>query len=100
MFGIYPVNPDESLCASIAWSLWSEGRLATTLLQGALPGIEHSVYWTPPLYYLVLAGWMGLFGPGLLAVRSLSLVGQPKGPAASHSTGSPARLIGPRPMAA
>ncbi|HJP29335.1 MAG TPA: glycosyltransferase family 39 protein [Candidatus Latescibacteria bacterium] len=74
MFGIYPVNPDESLCASIAWSLWSEGRLATTLLQGALPGIEHSVYWTPPLYYLVLAGWMGLFGPGLLAVRSLSLI--------------------------
>ena len=74
MFGIYTVNPDESLCASIAWSLWSEGRLATTLFQGALPGIEHSVYWTPPLYYLVLAGWMGLFGPGLLAVRSLSLV--------------------------
>jgi hypothetical protein len=74
MFGIYATNPDESLCASIAWTLWTEGRLATDLLQGALPGIEHSVYWTPPFYYFVLAGWLGLFGPGLLSVRSLSLV--------------------------
>ena len=74
MFGIYATNPDESLCASIAWTLWTEGRLATDLLQGALPGIEHSVYWTPPFYYFVLAGWQGLFGPDLLSVRSLSLV--------------------------
>ena len=74
MFGIYATNPDESLCASIAWTLWTEGRLATDLLQGALPGIEHSVYWTPPFYYFVLAGWQGLFGPSLLSVRSLSLV--------------------------
>lgn len=71
---IYATNPDESLCASIAWNLWTEGRLATDLLAGALPGIEHSVYWTPPFYYLVLAGWQGLWGPSLLAVRSLSLV--------------------------
>lgn len=54
--------------------MWTEGRLATDLLAGALPGIEHSVYWTPPFYYLVLAGWQGLWGPSLLAVRSLSLV--------------------------
>ncbi len=74
MFGIYATNPDESLFASIAWTLWTEGRLATDLLQGALPGIEYSVYWTPPFYYFVLAGWQGLFGPGLLSVRSLSLI--------------------------
>jgi hypothetical protein len=74
MFGTYSVNPDESLCASIAWTLWTQGRLATDLLGGALPGIEHHVYWTPPFYYLVLACWQGLFGPGLLSVRSLSLV--------------------------
>lgn len=74
MFGIYATNPDESLCASIAWTLWTEGRLATDLLAGALPGIEQYVYWTPPFYYLVLALWQGLWGPGLLAMRCLSLV--------------------------
>ena len=74
MFGIFATNPDESLCASIAWNLWTEGRLATDLLAGALPGIEHSVYWTPPFYYIVLAGWQGMWGPGLLSVRCLSLV--------------------------
>lgn len=74
MFGNYPANPDESLCAAIAWTLWTQGRLATDLLAGALPGIERHVYWTPPFYYLVLAGWQGLWGSGLLSVRCLSLV--------------------------
>ena len=69
MFGTYPVNPDESLCASIAWTLWTEGRLATELLLGALPGLEHYVYWTPPLYYIVLAGWFGLWDFKVLLVE-------------------------------
>lgn len=74
MFGIYHTNPDESLCASIAWTLWTEGHLGTDLLQGAIPGIEDRVYWTVPLYYILLAGWQGLFGPELLAGRCLSLL--------------------------
>lgn len=32
----------------------------------------HDVH--PPLYYLLLHGWMALFGEGLLAIRALSLV--------------------------
>lgn len=74
MFGIHFTNPDESLFASIAWTLWTEGRLATDLLSGAIPGIETHVYWTPPLYYLVLAVWLGLWGLSLLSVRMLSMV--------------------------
>lgn len=74
MLGIHAVNPDESIIASVAWNLWTEGRLGTDLLAGAIPGIEHHLYWTQPLYYIVLAGWLGLWGLSLLSVRSLSTV--------------------------
>ena len=73
MLNIHNVNPDESIFASVAWNLWTEGRLGTDLLAGALPGIEHHVYWTMPLHHLVLAPWLGLWGLSLLSVRALSM---------------------------
>ena len=73
MFDVALVNPDESLFASIAWTLWTEGFLGTELLAGAIPGIENRVYWTPPLYYVALSGWLGTWGLSLLSVRSLSI---------------------------
>lgn len=73
MFNIHAVNPDESTFASIAWNLWTEGRLGTDLLAGAIPGIEHHVYLTLPMHSFVLAGWLGLWGLSLLSVRALSM---------------------------
>ncbi|MDA0337201.1 MAG: glycosyltransferase family 39 protein [bacterium] len=74
MLQIHATNPDESIIASIAWNLWTEGRLGADLLAGVIPGIEHHVYWTQPLYYVVLAGWVGLWGLSLLSVRTLPMV--------------------------
>lgn len=65
--------PDEGIFADIARNLLHEGRLGTDLFGDAIPGLADRTYWTPPLYYLLLAAWLGLFGEGLWVQRSLSL---------------------------
>ncbi|WP_324759314.1 glycosyltransferase [Haloarcula sp. GH36] len=59
------------------WSLWTD-ELYSVAIRGDLPVTQLLVHPTdphPPLYYLLLHGWMELFGEGRTAVRSLSVLG-------------------------
>src|SRR5690554_643169 len=46
--------------------------LAKTGVAGLLDGLKRDS--SPPLYYLLLAGWMKVFGDGEAAVRTLSVI--------------------------
>jgi hypothetical protein len=68
-----PVWPDESLFANGAINLLRQGALATSLLSGVVPGIEHRTYLMPPGYYCYLACVFSVWGPSIFAVRLASL---------------------------
>ena len=68
---------NEAWFTSPAFTLIHHGYLGTTILASKgtwLEGIDRHTYWIPPLYLLLEAFWCRLFGFGLLAVRSLSMV--------------------------
>jgi len=70
---MWPVpRPDEAHFADIALALLHEGRIATDLFGQAIPGMQLHSYWTPPLYYVLLAGWFGIFGASLFVQRAFS----------------------------
>ena len=56
--------------------LWLDEALSVSIaslpIGDLLEALRHDGH--PPLYYLLLNGWMGVFGDGNEAVRSLSLV--------------------------
>lgn len=68
-----PPWPDEALFGDAAHSLLRDGILATPTAIGALPGADTHTYWMPPLYFIWLAGWFGVFGPSLRTMRAASL---------------------------
>src|SRR5215471_3385404 len=68
-----PVWPDESLFANGAINLLRQRTLATSLLSGVVPGIEHRTYLMPPAYYCYLACVFSVWGPSIFAVRLASL---------------------------
>ena len=71
----FPVpGGDEPGFVDAAFTLLHKGYLGTELHVGLLPGFERHIYWQPPLYFVLLAGWIGSFGMGLVQVRSFSLV--------------------------
>jgi 4-amino-4-deoxy-L-arabinose transferase-like glycosyltransferase len=39
-----------------------------------VPGSTEHIYWQPPLYELMLAGWCRVFGVGLMTARAFSMV--------------------------
>ena len=57
-------------------SVWFDEGYSIALSQQSIPDVvrytSHDVH--PPLYYLLLKGWMGLFGQSDVALRSLSAV--------------------------
>ncbi len=60
----------------MAVSLWLDEGISIGIAShpvGDIPGLLVQDG-SPPLYYLLLHGWMNLFGDGPVAVRSLSLV--------------------------
>jgi hypothetical protein len=65
--------PDESLFASPAIDLVRHGKMGTPLLTEVLPGIGERTYWMPPVYFVLLSGVFKVFGPGILAMRGLTL---------------------------
>lgn len=65
---------DEAIYMDLAHNLIHEGRLGVDLWQGLLPGVEQYAGWNPPLYFLLLSGWLGITGFSLLALRGLSLL--------------------------
>lgn len=65
---------DEAIFADMAINLVEEGRLAADVWAGLLPGVTEYAGWHPPVFYLSLAGWLGVFGTNLLAQRLMSLV--------------------------
>ncbi len=57
-------------------SLWLDEGISIGIAShplGDIPGLLVQDG-SPPLYYLLLHGWMSLFGDGAVAVRSLSLL--------------------------
>ncbi|MFL5815274.1 MAG: glycosyltransferase family 39 protein, partial [Bdellovibrionia bacterium] len=65
--------PDESLFAAPAIDLIRHGKMGTPLLTEVLPGIGERTYWMPPVYFVLLSGVFKIFGPGILAMRGLTL---------------------------
>jgi len=71
----YPTPwPDEALFTDVSVNLIRHGRFATDLYADFFPAMRQHYYLTPPLYHLVLAGWLGVFGVSLGAVRALSAI--------------------------
>jgi uncharacterized membrane protein len=59
-----------------ATAIWCDEASSIVTSQYNIPDLlyhaAHDVH--PPLYYLLLHGWMALFGEGLFAIRALSMV--------------------------
>ncbi|WP_454867275.1 glycosyltransferase family 39 protein [Pseudomonas farris] len=57
-----------------AAAIWGDEGSSLLLSQHSLAGIwEHAAHDVhPPLYFMLLHGWIGLFGDGIFSIRSLS----------------------------
>ena len=69
-----PPWPDEALFADVSANLLHHGRMSTDLYAEFFPSMRQHYYLTPPLYHVLLAGWFGLFGFGIGALRAFSLL--------------------------
>jgi 4-amino-4-deoxy-L-arabinose transferase-like glycosyltransferase len=68
---------DEAWFFSPIYNFWTHGTTGTTIIDAAgMPwsGVEKYTYWQVPVYYVVEAGWMKLFGLALVPMRMLSVV--------------------------
>ncbi len=68
---------NEAWFASPGLTLAHKGFLGTTILASKgtwMEGIEQHTYWMPPVHLLTQAAWYKLFGFGLVALRSISIV--------------------------
>jgi hypothetical protein len=72
-YDLPPIWPDEGLFADPALSWLRSRNLATPLLADIFPGMADRTYWMPPLHFFYLAGFMGIFGERLEALRLSSL---------------------------
>lgn len=70
-----PPGGDEPGFVDPAVTLVTKGYIGTEIYHGLLPTMEHHVYWVPPLYFVLLAGWFRLFGIGLVQARTFSVLG-------------------------
>ena len=66
--------PDEALFSSPAATLASEGRFATPVLQGLIPGMETATLWNSPLYMVLLSGVYLFSGESQTVARGMSLL--------------------------
>ena len=59
-----------------AAAIWGDEGSSLLLARYSLTGIwQHAAFDVhPPLYFMLLHGWIGLFGEGILSLRSLSAV--------------------------
>ena len=70
----YPApGSDEPGFVDPAITLLNHGYLGTTLYEGLVPTMDRQIYWQPPFYFVALAGWFWIFGPGLEQARLFSL---------------------------
>lgn len=69
-----PVNIDEASFFSPAQSFANRGILASDIHKSFLPGSAEHTYWMPPLYIVLLGGFLKIFGDTVLAAKILSLV--------------------------
>jgi hypothetical protein len=71
----YPAPwPDEALFADVSVNLLRHGRLSTDLYADFFPAMRLHYYLTPPLYHVLVAGWFGLWGIGIGALRAFSVL--------------------------
>ena len=68
------VNVDEASFFSPAHNLAEHGALASPVHRSFLPGAEAYTYWMPPLYFVLLAGWLKLAGSTVFAAKLLSFL--------------------------
>ena len=91
-FGRFPLPwPDETLFAEPAIGLLRDGRLASPLFTGPSIGTDQHLYWMPPGYFLLVSGAFAIAGPGLDAMRAISVAG---GLATIVLAGAVARRVG------
>ena len=72
---------DEAWFASIAYNLMHHGRMGMTVLDPhgfifapVVKGIDRYTYWLMPAHVFMQVAWYKLFGFGLFALRSMSVV--------------------------
>ncbi|MBO0911328.1 MAG: glycosyltransferase family 39 protein [Acidobacteria bacterium] len=72
---------DEGMLADPAHNLARSGMLGSTVASGKghpfvrdFVGYDRYTFWTVPLYLVVLAGWIKLFGFSIISVRLLSVI--------------------------
>lgn len=67
---------DEAWFLNPVVNYFTNGTTGTTILESAgqpWSGVEKYTYWQPPVYFVVLAGWLKIFGVTLSSVRGLSI---------------------------
>jgi len=65
---------DEALFSDMTHRLIQGFDLSTSLFRDFIPEVERHAYWYPPLYFLLLAPLVTIFGISVYAMRILSLV--------------------------
>jgi len=68
---------DEGYLYDPVYTWLTKGHAGTTIVESKgfpYEGIERYFYWQPPLYPVISAAWLKVFGLSLIAFRSLSVV--------------------------
>lgn len=65
--------PDEAVYFDTAYNFITQGRLATDMWQGLVPGVEKMALWNPPAFFLLLSYWLKITGFTLFNQRLLSV---------------------------
>lgn len=74
-FGRFPLPwPDETLYAEPALQLLRHGTLASPMFEGPSLGAAQHAYWLLPGYFLLVAAAFLISGPGLEAIRQVSVI--------------------------
>lgn len=69
-----PVWPDETYITDIAINFLNKGVIATNIWGPLIPGASEHVLWYPPALFIILAGWIKLFGVSIVSERILSIL--------------------------
>lgn len=68
-----PIWPDEAYIVDSAISLLNKGQISTELFGPLIPGSTEKILWYPPVLFILLSGWIKVFGVSIIHERLLSL---------------------------
>lgn len=69
-----PVWPDEPIFFDVARNFLSFGQLKTEIYGSILPQLQDQSLLYPPFYFLILGGWIKIFGEHIEIIRNLSVL--------------------------